>query len=163
LLSGLFIFALVKAFTTRRKGWIIAASVSSLPFAFFFILVLAGMIAGFEKGMNRSTEIVAARRGDPSQLLTAAMTPVSGNSISYEISLPWLSAWQRNDSHVPFDCLFSYHDAYVGIIAEGIGLGTPEHACDIIQKNLAAKASSFTATAPVPTNGFHWLCQWTSE
>lgn len=156
---GFFIFALVKAFSTRRKGWIITASLFSLPFLLFFIFFLAAMVMGFKKGMNHSTEIAAARRGDPSQLLTAAMTPISGNSIPYEISLPWLTAWQKNDSKPPFDYLFSYRDAYVGIIAEGIGMGTPEHACDIIQGNLASKASSSSVTTPVPIviDSHSWL------
>ena len=154
-----FIFALIKAFSTRRKGWIITASLFSLPILLFFVLILAGMAVGFKKGMNRSTEIAVARRGEPSQLLTAAMTPISGNAIPYEVSLPWLTEWQKNDSKPPFDCLLSYRDAYVGIISEGIGMGTPEHACHIIQANLASKASSASATTPVPVSidSHSWL------
>ena len=146
---GFFVFALVKAFTTRRKGWIIAASVASLPFLLFLGLFLMAMVMGFTKGMNRSNEMAAARHGDPSELLAAAMTPVSGNALPYEISLPVLSAWAKNDSRPPFDYLFSYRDAYVAIIPEGIGLGTPEKICAISRKNLESKASRLQTTTPV--------------
>jgi hypothetical protein len=145
-----FVIALVKSFTKRSKGWIIAAAVSGLPFLLFLFLFIAGMVIGFKKAVNHSTELNQARQGEPSQLITAAMSPVSGNSIAYTISLPWMSDWQKNDSHAPFDYLFSYHDAYLGIIAEGIGLGSPERICDVSQKNLASKASQFSVTTPVP-------------
>jgi hypothetical protein len=144
-----FVFALVRAFTTRTRGWIIAASISSLPFLVFLILILAGMVMGFSKAVNRSSEMTAARRGKPSELLQAAMTPVSGNALSYQISLPSSEVWGKNDSHPPFDYLFSYRDAYVGVIAEGIGLGTAQKICDLSQTNLASKASSFVTTTPV--------------
>ena len=156
---GFFVFALVKAFTTRRKGWIIAASVASLPFLLFLGVFLTGMVMGFTKAMNRSNEIAAARRGDPSELLTATMTPVSGNLLSYEISLPSLNAWSKNDSKPPFDYLFSYRDAYIAIIPEGIGLGTAEKICAISRKNLASKASRLQTTTPVPIeiDSHSWL------
>jgi hypothetical protein len=146
-----FVIALVKAFTTRRKGWIIAASVASLPCLLFLSLFLAGMVMGFTRTVNRSNEMAAARRGDPSQLLTATMTPVSGNTLPYEISLPLLSAWAKNDSKPPFDYMFSYRDAYVAIIPEGIGLGTPEKICAVSRTNLASKASSLQTTTPIST------------
>ncbi len=154
-----FIVALIKALSTRRKGWIIAASVSSVPFVLFFVLFMVAFVAGFKRGLNHSTEIAAARRGEPSQLLTAAMTSVPGNALPYEISLPWLSSWERNDSKAPFDYLFSYHDAYVGVIPEGIGFGTPERICDVSQKNLAAKASRYSVTTPTPIeiDSHSWL------
>ena len=145
-----FVVPLVKAFSTRRKGWIIAAVVTSLPFLLFLALFLTGMVMGFAKAINRSNEIAAARRGGPSDLLTATMTPVSGNAFSYQISLPSLEAWAKNDSRPPFDYIFSYRDAYVAVIPEGIGLGTPEKIYAASRKNLAAKASSLQTTTPVP-------------
>src|SRR5215469_5274109 len=125
-----FVISLVKAITTRRPGWIIAACVSSVPFFLFFVLVVIGFVGGFTRGLNHSSELNAARRGEPSQLLTADMTPVSGNSIPYQISLPSVDEWQKDQSLQQFDYLFKYHDsAYLGVIAEGVGLGTPQHVC----------------------------------
>jgi hypothetical protein len=158
-ICAFFVIALVKAFTTRRRGWIIAASVAGLPFLLFLGLFLTGMVMGFARTMNRSNEITAARRGDPSQLLTATMTPVSGAALPYEISIPLLSAWAKNDSRPPFDYVFSYRDAYVAIVPEGIGLGTPEKICAVSRKNLASKASSLQTTTPIPTeiDSHSWL------
>ena len=145
-----FIIALIKAFSTRRKGWIIAASVSSVPFLAIFIIFIIAFAIGFKRGLAQSSEIEAARRGEPSQLLTATMTPVSGVAIPYEISVPSLSAWGKNDSSPPFDYLFNYRDAYIGVIAEGIGLQTPNRVCDVSQKNLQSKADQCSMTTPTP-------------
>ena len=154
-----FVVALVKAITKRSKGWVIAAIVSGLPFLLFIILFMIGMVLGLKKGMNSSSELYEARQGQPSQLLTADMSPVSGNSIPYEISLPWMNEWQKIDTQMPFDHIFSYRDAYIGVIAEGIGVGTPQRVCDLTQQNLAAKASSFSATTPSPIeiDSHSWL------
>ena len=154
-----FVIALAKAISTRKKGWIIAASIAGLPAVVFLALFLIGLVTGFKKEINRSTEIAAARQGEPSQLLTAAMSPVTGSAIPYAISLPWLSAWEKNDFHPPFDYFFGYHDAYVGVIAEGIGLGKPERICEISQRNLASKASHYSVTtaAPIEIDSHSWL------
>lgn len=141
-----FVVALVKACKTKRAGWIIGAILSGLPFLLLVIVFMFGAARGFKQAMNRSKELVAARKHEPSQLLTAAMTPVTGSTISYTISMPWLEDWQKSDNHAPFDYLFSYHDAYVGVIAEGIGMGTSERIRDFTQKNIAAKAESYSAS-----------------
>ena len=60
-----------------------------------------------------------------------------------------LDVWSKNDSRPPFDYLFSYRDAYVGVIAEGIGLGTAQKICDLSKTNLASKASRYVTTTPV--------------
>ena len=145
-----FVIALVKAFTSRRKGWIIAASVTGLPFLLFLGLFLTGMVMGFTKALDRSNEIAATRRGSPAELLMATMTPISGNVLPYQISLPSLDAWAKNDSRPPFDYVFSYRDAYVAIIPEGIGLGTPEKIYAVSRKNLGSKASALQTSTPVP-------------
>ena len=155
-----FVISLVKAITTRRPGWIIAACASSIPFLLFFVLIVVAFVGGFKRGLNRSSEMNAARRGDPSQLLTADMTSISGNSIPYQISLPSMDEWQKDQSLQQFDYLFKYHDsAFVGIIAEGVGLGTPQHACDLAQKHIKEKASecSFTDTQPIDIDSHSWL------
>jgi hypothetical protein len=141
-----FVIALVKAFKTKRAGWIIGAILSGIPFLLLAIVFMFGVARGFKQAMNRSAELVAAKKHEPSQLVTAAMTPVTGSTIPYSISLPWLDDWHKSDNHVPFDYMFNYRDAYVGVVAEGIGMGTPERIRDFTQKNLATKADSYSAT-----------------
>lgn len=159
-LMTFFVISLVKAMTTRRPGWIVAASVSGVPFVAFFILMVIGMAVAFKRGFNSTSEAIAARHGEASPLLTAEMTPISGNAISYQISLPSATEWQRNASYQQYDNLFSYHtSAYVGVIAEGIGLGTSQHACDLTQKNFRQKSSecSFTHPQPIDIDSHSWL------
>lgn|GEM_PF-1874884 len=145
-----FIVALVKAISTRRTGWIIAAAVSAVPFLIFFALFMVGFVAGFKRGLNHSSEAAAARRGEPSQLLSATMTPVSGNAVAYQISLPDADAWAKKDSKDPFDYIFSYRDAYIGLIPEEIGVGSPQRIYEISRKNLEARATHLTTTTPTP-------------
>lgn len=145
-----FIVSLIKAFTTRRAGWIVAACISGLPVVLFLGLIVVGMVVGFSKGWARSREMLAADRGQSSQFMTAPMTSVKGDAIAYEISLPSLDTWTRDVAHRQFDCFFNYNDAYVGVIAEGIGLRTPQRICEISQTNLASAASQYTTTTPAP-------------
>jgi len=147
-----FIIALVKAISTRRTGWIVAAAVTSVPLLFLGVLMCIGFVAGFKRGFNNATDMAAARRGEPSQLLTAEMTPVTGVAIPYQISIPELNSWQKDDNHPPYDYLFNAHDAYVGIIAEPVGLKTPENVCALSQKNISRKAADYTFTASQPIN-----------
>jgi hypothetical protein len=158
LLLGLMVFfviSMVKAMTTRRPGWIVAASLSGVPFALFVVFMLIAMVVGFKRGLNHPSEFRAA-----SQLLTADMTPISGNALPYQISIPSLDEWQKNTSLQQYDNLFVYHNsAYVGIIAEGMGLGTPQHICDISRKHFKEKASecTFTDVQPIDIDSHSWL------
>lgn len=154
-----FIVALVKAFTTRRTGWIIAASISSLPLLFILVCFCIGLVIGIRQGMNPAANAPAERGDETSELLTAMMSPVPGNVLPYEISLPMASAWHKDNNQPPFDYLFSYHDAYLGVIAEGVGSQNPQNICDISQKNVADKASkySFTTPEPIEIDSHSWL------
>jgi hypothetical protein len=154
-----FIVSIIKAFSTRRKGWIIAASVTAVPFIAIFILFVAAFAVGFKKGLSQSHEMAAARRGESSELLTAPMTPLAGNGLAYEISLPSVDEWQKKDTDPPYDYLFSHNEAYVGIIAENVGLQTPEKVRDLSQKNIEKKATaySFTDSQPMEIDSQSWL------
>ena len=145
-----FIIALIKAISTRKTGWIIAASLTSVPFILFFVLMCVGFVVGFKRGLNHTTDMANARQGRPSELLTADMTPVTGNAMAYQVSLPSVDSWAKSSEHSPFDYLFSYNEAYVGIIAEDVGLKTPQRVCDLSQKNISSKAPDVTFTVPQP-------------
>jgi hypothetical protein len=154
-----FVIALVKACTIRSAGWIVAASLSGIPFLAVIIVFVIAFVVGLQRGMSNSAELAAAQKGEPSPLLTAEMTPVSGNAMAYQISLPLASAWQKNQSQPPFDCLFSYRDAYLGIIQEQVGLQTPENARSLSQKNIMSKSAdcTFTASQPITIDSHSWL------
>ncbi len=155
-----FVLAMVKALTTRRKGWIIAASLSTLPFIAVFILMVIGFAIGFKRGFGHSLEVAAASRGEASPLLTANMTPLTGQAIPYQISLPSADEWSQKTGQRPFDYLFAYQQsAYVGIIAEGIGVKSSEHAVELTQENISKKASdcTFSSAQPIEIDSHSWL------
>ena len=155
----LFIIALVKSIKTARKGWIITAAISGIPIAAFLVLFLIGMALNITRG-GASSPIFGGSSGSVSDLLTASMTPVPGSAIGYQISYPMIDSWKKLDpSNGAFDQLYNFHDAYVGVIAEGIGVGTPQRICDLSQKNLTDKASqySFTSPQPIQIDSHPWL------
>jgi hypothetical protein len=155
----LFVIALIKSFKTRRKGWIITASICGLPFLFIFAAFLVGMVSGVTRGFTHARQTAADRSGRPSNLLDATMTSVTGNALAYEVSLPSLDAWNKNEAKAPFDHLFSYRDAYLGIIAENIGLGTSERLSDFSRGNLEKNSTRCTTTPStrLEINGRSWL------
>jgi hypothetical protein len=154
-----FVIALVKAIKTRRTGWIVAASVCGLPFLSIMAAFLIGVVIGVTRVIKHPANPPATRHSRPTDLLEATMTSVTGNALPYEISLPSLGAWKRNEQNATFDLLFGYRDAYVGIIAENVGMGTPERLCNFTRGNLEKKASRCTTTPPihVEINGRTWL------
>jgi hypothetical protein len=156
-----FIISLVQAIRTRRTGWIVGASVSGLPILVFFLLILIGLGIGIERGLKNTNATAAFTTATATDLLTSSMTPVPGSVIPYQVSYPSLSQWTKGDNTVnpDFDQFYHFHDAYIAVIAEGVGVGTPEKICDLAQKNLAAKASQFSVTTPTPLNidSHSWL------
>ena len=158
-LCVLFIVALVKAIKTRRTGWVITAAISGLPLLAVFVAFLVGMVVGVGRAVSRSAGTTLTHGQDAPDLLKGPMTAVTGNAMSYKVSLPSLDSWGKEDSKPPFDYLFAYHDAYLGVIAENVGVGTPERICEISRKNLASKASACTATQPaaVDIDSRSWL------
>jgi hypothetical protein len=154
-----FVLALIKAISTRRTSWIIAAAISTVPVLCAIVFLVAAFVTGFKKGFRQAREIAAAKQGQPSDLLSADMSAIHGTAIPYAISFPWLSAWHDDTEQAHFDHFMFYHDSYVGIIAEGIGLGTPQAVCDLAQMNLAARAAqhSFTKAVPVTIDARPWL------
>ena len=158
-----FILSLVQAIRTRRTGWIVGASVSGLPVLTFLVLILMGFRITIERNQKNSNTSVTSPFGTTtaSDLLTSTMTPVPGSVIPYQVSYPSLTDWTKGDNTVnpDFDQFYHFHDAYVAVIAEGVGVGTPQNLCDLAQKNLSAKATQFSVNTPKPLNidSHSWL------
>jgi hypothetical protein len=87
------------------------------------------------------------------------MSPVSGTSLLYEISLPSADLWNKETGRGAFDRLFNYQEAYVGVVPESVGVGSSGKMCDIAQQHLEAKATecSFTISHPVEIDSHSWL------
>ncbi len=155
-----FVFAVVKAVKTGRKGWIVTASVAGLPALAIAGLFLYGVFVGIAQVSSRSHAMRAARQGDAPSLLTADMTPVQGRSeVPYVVSLPWEGAWGRKTNNPPYDYVFTYRELYIGIIVEGFGAGSPKTVCDFAQKLMQTKATQckFTEPAGLKIGDLDWL------
>ncbi|HEY1661448.1 MAG TPA: hypothetical protein VGI03_03430 [Verrucomicrobiae bacterium] len=154
ILSSLFVLSLVKAITHRTSGWIIATVFSGIPCLVLCGAFFIGLFLGLTRMASGQTQL-----GQPSRLLTAAMTPISGKTLGYQISFPGINNWQIYDAKPPFDFVYHYYDAYVGILPEGIGHGSPESACELIRKRMQARVQDFSATTPTPViiDSRRWL------
>jgi len=151
ILSLLFVLSLAKAITHRTSGWIIAAVLSGIP----CLLLCSCFFIGLFVGLNRVTAqrpLAAKQAGprQPSELLTTTMTPVWGNIIKYQISFPDMDDWQIDSTKTPFDFVYHYHDAYIGVTPEGTGMGSPERACEALRKRMLARVAGSSATDPTP-------------
>ncbi len=154
-----FIVALVKAINTGKKGWIIAASITGLPVLAIVGAFFYGIYMGVHQAAARSKEIQSARKGVPSMLQTGLMTPVQGSVLPYSISIPTISAWKKTADLAPYDYVFSYRELYIGVIAEGIGIGSSRAACEFAQKNLSTKTtdSKFEEAREIEISSQKWL------
>jgi hypothetical protein len=154
-----FVISLVKAFTTRRPGWIVAASVTGVPVLLLMLFFVVAFALAFTKGVKHAREVVAAKQGQPSALLTAEMTPFTGSLIPYEISIPAESQWTKARDHRPYDYVFNNGIGYFGTIVEGIGLSTPQRVYEMSKKHVMSKASESAVTEPkaVEIDSRDWL------
>ena len=157
--AALFVISLVKAISTRSKGWIIGACVSAVPLLILIALFVFGLAVGFNQGFRQSRDVAAAKRGEPSPLLTADMTEITGNPFPYKISVPAYNDWKDKLSNPPYDHFLAYNDAYVGVIAENVGVATPESVRDFYQKNITQNSSdySFSDSHEIIIDSRKWL------
>jgi len=162
-IAGLFVFfiiALIRAAKTGRSGWIITASILGLPVAALAAGILFSVVFGVIKAASPTASSPGSATGATADLLGDSMTPVPGTVIPYQMSYPQIDSWKKLDtSDQAFDQLFNFRDEYIGVIAEGIGVGTPQRVCDLSQKNLVAKSSkySFTPAQPIQIDSHSWL------
>jgi hypothetical protein len=158
--SSLFVLSLVKAITQRTPGWIIASVLSGAPALFFGACFFVGLALGLGRAATQGK--LAANQaglGQPSQLASAPMTQVSGTILNYQISFPDMNDWRIISTKTPFDFVYAYHDAFIGVSPEGTGMGTPERACEAVRKRLQAKVADYSATDPTPVtiDSRRWL------
>lgn len=154
-----FIVALVKAINTGKKGWIIAASITGVPVLAIVGAFVYGVYMGVHQAATRSKEIQSARQGVPSMLQTGIMTAVQGSVLPYSISIPTISAWKKSVEFAPYDYVFSYRELYIGVIAEGLGVGSSQSVCEFAQKNLSAKTTDckFSEAREIEISSQKWL------
>jgi len=153
---------IVKAFTRRTTGWVVAGSISGV----FLALVLAVFIIGIVKATEASrgsgdVEPVDSQTQSGSSadsLLSSPATQiVRGGDIAYSIRVP--VAWTTKRDVEDFDTLSSHKSAVVGIIAEEADLGSPDVIADVARKSIAKHGTDIQWSDPVPLtlDGREWL------
>jgi hypothetical protein len=145
------IFAIVKAFTKRTTGWIIAGSISGALGLFVFVCFAIGFVRGVTRGLKANRE---QREGST---VTAGSQIITGIKVNYTVTIPsdWTIQRQRKD----FDLLANHGTLYAGVIAEEADLGSPETVANIARKNLSKVAENVQLTDPAPfeVDGRSWL------
>lgn len=156
-----FCIAVYKSVKKGKTGWIAPVLVVGIPWV---ILIVAFCILFISGRMEERKEAVVSASQNHSlttkSLATAVMSPVKGQSISYQISLPDKSHWEitRNPT-ASADYRFYYRKAYISIIPQNIGFETPERAASLAQKNLmeVGKDQKIGAVKPIRIDGRRWL------
>jgi hypothetical protein len=159
------IVAVVKAFTRRTTGWIVAGSICGFFLLIPVLLFFVGMIKGFTAAGQRAATRPAPA-ADSSSLRTAASPPlrapstsqiVQGGDLAYTLSLP--TGWTFKRQAEAFDVLASHRSLYVGVIAEEASLGSPETIAKIARDKLKNYATDLRWGEPTSLllDGRSWL------
>ena len=152
------VMAIVKAFTRRTRGWIVAGSCGGAV----MLLTWLGMIAGIVGALSARAQ--AARHaptgaGGGANGSTAYTAPetVSGRVLPYHIDLP--EGWSRVPNLSDFDLATRRDNTYFGVIAEEGSLGTPENIAEVARKRLSGKATEVQFSEPTPEriDGRAWV------
>ena len=122
------IFAIVKAFTKRTTGWIIAGSVSGVLFAILGVCVTVGFVRGLAQGYQSVRERSVAS-SIPSEYVTGQVT-------SYGMEKP--TGWVLKRKEGAYDVVLSDNSGYVGIIAEEADMGGSENVAQFARKRIAS-------------------------
>lgn len=153
---GIFVFAIiaiVKAFTKKTTGWIIAGSIGGVLVLLLLASFAIGFIRGFTGALHRRDE---AQSDSSGSWLNDSQT-IEGRVLPYSIKVP--SDWTIQRQKKDFDLLANHGSLFIGIIAEEANVGTPEVISDLAHKHLqnVAEDVQWTDPAPVVLDGRNWL------
>jgi hypothetical protein len=144
------IAAVIKAFTTKSTGWIIAGSIGGVVLLLFVGVFAAAFIKGFTHAMQVARENSGTAPTGPPQNIT-------GENVAYTLKIP--PGWNVRRHEKDFDVLADYRSVYVGVIAEEANLGSPEVISKLARRNLekVARNIDMTDATPVVLDGHNWL------
>jgi hypothetical protein len=161
----LVVVCIVKAFTKRTKGWIIAGCLSGIVLSVPLIAFLAAFVTGFQRGLHSRDSVRYPEDPAPSrdiQPKSKATQLVRGRDMAYSLRIP--TTWTIKPAVQAFDTLSSYKSLYIGVIAEEANLGSPEAIAGIARDKISEIGTDITWTEPAPLvlDGRSWL-QFTVE
>jgi uncharacterized membrane protein len=142
------IVAIVKAFTKKTTGWIVAAVIGGLLLLIPVGLTATGFIVGFKRGFEGARQRSAAS--------TTTQT-VTGKVIPFTIEVP--GSWRVKRSEGAFDVLAENGNLFVGVIAEEGDLGDSATVAEFARKRIEQSATEVTLgdVEPVTFDGRPWL------
>jgi len=148
------VVAVVKAFTRRTVGWIVAGSFGGILLLLFSVGFVAGFIRGFQNAARAHAS--APPTATPAPVSNATQT-IRGRDIPYQVVLP--PGWEAKRGVNDFDLVASRRTLYFTVIAEEANLGSPETLLDFVQNKLRREASDvqFSTASPVKIDGHDWL------
>ena len=164
------IVCIVKAFTKKTRGWIVAGCISAALLCVPLIAVLVAFVKGVQSGIRSGDSVSypsdseAQSRGRSQAPIPATSSPktapthlIRGRDIDYSLSVP--VRWTTKMGVQAFDSLNNYKSLYVGVIAEESNLGSPEIIAKISRNKIKEVGTdiSWTEPAPLILDGRSWL------
>jgi hypothetical protein len=154
------VVCIVKAFTNRTKGWIIAGCLSGIVLSIPLIAFLIAFVTGFQRGLHSRDSVPYSEDPAPSRDIhrkSEATQLVRGRNIAYSLRVP--TTWTIKRAVQAFDTLSSYKSLYIGVIAEEANLGSPETVAEIARDKIREVGTDITLTEPAPLvlDGRSWL------
>jgi hypothetical protein len=93
-------------------------------------------------------ENAAIQNNQPSPLLKAPMSPVTGVVLPYQISLPNLPDWVKMQKMGAYDREYIFGNACMGVIAEPVGTHNSQHTADLAIGLMKKRVPNATTTEP---------------
>ena len=150
------VISIVKAFKTRRTGWIISAVVTSLIGLGMLGCFVLGVVAGVKKQIaDKSRPVMSAQVMQ--QLLDVPMDEIVRPG--YAISLPEAGKWATLKVNPDMDKTWIRNGLCVATIPESEGCGSPEGLKEIAESTLrgASKECDMGEAREVTIDGKKWL------
>lgn len=166
---GIFaVICIVKAFTKRTAGWIVAGCVSGALLSVPVIAFLVGVVSGFQstrraqdsalyESDTQSSLGIPVPLSDASSPKSAAAQVVHGRDVAYSLRIP--VTWTTKRGGQSFDTLNNYKSLYVGVVAEEVNLGDPQTIADVARDNIKEIGTGIHWTEPTALvlDGRSWL------
>lgn len=148
------VFCIVKAFTKKSNGWILAGCIGSAVLAAPLTLVFTGLVSAFFYAAKQNGSTPGFSR---MQSGSKATQIVHGRDLAYTLHIP--AAWRSKTGVENFDTLSVYHSLAVGVVAEEANMGSPEKMAEMALgrfKKMAADVQS-SEPEPITIDGHSWL------
>jgi hypothetical protein len=146
------IVAVVKAFSKKTTGWIVAGSISGAILVVFILILMTMFVRGFIQGFERSRQSTA-------ESSAASIQPerIIGEVFPFTIEKP--AGWHLKRKQNAYDVLLNNSTDFVGVIAEEADLGGAENVAELVRKKFESQGAevSYGDNEPIMIDGRKWI------